>query len=180
MNNKGQVHAYDTDRKRLAPIIERLKRAGTRNVQVHDRLETLKPLLAASFDRVLVDAPCTGTGTWRRRPDTKWRLTQKNLEERLSPAARGARPAAAPFVRPGGHLDLRHLFGAAARKTRRRSTASARTIPEFEILSGADAWADLFGADKPQPWSADMKTVTLTPASTDTDGFFFCLMGRKS
>ena len=43
----------------------------------------------------------------------------------------------------------------------------------------AGAWATLFGTDKPQPWSADMKTVTLTPASTGTDGFFFCLMQRK-
>jgi 16S rRNA (cytosine967-C5)-methyltransferase len=51
--------------------------------------------------------------------------------------------------------------------------------PEFEVLSAADTWATLFGTDKPQPWSADMKTVTLTPASTGTDGFFFCLMGRK-
>jgi 16S rRNA (cytosine967-C5)-methyltransferase len=67
MHNKGQVHAYDSDRKRLAPIIERLRRAGTRNVQVHENEKSLKPLLA-KFDRVLVDAPCTGTGTWRRRP----------------------------------------------------------------------------------------------------------------
>ena len=52
--------------------------------------------------------------------------------------------------------------------------------PEFEILSAGEVWQDLFGADKPQPWSADMKTVTLTPAATDTDGFFFCAMGRKA
>ena len=57
MNNKGQIHAYDTDRKRLAPIIERLKRAGTRNVQVHDRLEDLTPLSSAS-----------STGCWSMRP----------------------------------------------------------------------------------------------------------------
>src|SRR5690606_14404538 len=69
MHNKGQVHAYDTDRKRLAPIIERLKRAGTRNVQVHEDLAGLSAL-EGRFDCVLVDAPCTGTGTWRRRPDT--------------------------------------------------------------------------------------------------------------
>lgn len=75
MNNKGQVHAFDADRKRLAPIIERLKRAGTRNVQVHDRADALERY-QGKFDRVLVDAPCTGTGTWRRRPDTKWRLTE--------------------------------------------------------------------------------------------------------
>ncbi len=102
MNNKGQVHAYDADRKRLAPIIERLKRAGTRNVQVHESTESLTSLIGR-VDRVLVDAPCTGTGTWRRRPDTKWRLTQKNLEERLAQQEE-ALAGAAQFVRPGGHL----------------------------------------------------------------------------
>ncbi|WP_275787894.1 RsmB/NOP family class I SAM-dependent RNA methyltransferase [Pararhizobium gei] len=177
MNNKGQVHAYDTDRKRLAPIIERLKRAGTRNVQVHDRLGGLAPL-TGKFDRVLVDAPCTGTGTWRRRPDTKWRLTQKNLEERLA-QQQEALAGAAPFVRPGGRL-IYVTCSILPEENERQVYRFCEENPEFEILSAADAWANLFGADKPQPWSADMKTVTLTPTSTDTDGFFFCLMGRKS
>lgn len=102
MNNKGQVHAFDADRKRLAPIIERLKRAGTRNVQVHDRASGLTPF-QEKFDRVLVDAPCTGTGTWRRRPDTKWRLTARNLEERVQQQGE-ALSQAKGFVRPGGEL----------------------------------------------------------------------------
>lgn len=125
MNNKGQVHAYDADRKRLAPIIERLKRAGTRNVQVHESTESLTSLIGR-VDRVLVDAPCTGTGTWRRRPDTKWRLTQKNLEERLAQQEE-ALAGAAQFVRPGGHL-IYVTCSSFRRRTRRRSTASARTI----------------------------------------------------
>lgn len=177
MNNKGQIHAYDTDRKRLAPIIERLKRAGTRNVQVHDRLDGLTPF-TGKFDRVLVDAPCTGTGTWRRRPDTKWRLTQKNLEERLG-QQQEALAGAASFVRPGGHL-IYVTCSVLPEENEAQVYAFCEDNSEFEILSAADGWADLYGTDKKQPWSADMKTVTLTPASTDTDGFFFCLMGRKA
>lgn len=176
MNNKGQVHAYDADRKRLAPIIERLKRAGTRNVQVHEDLSTLSPL-AGRFDRVLVDAPCTGTGTWRRRPDTKWRLTEKNLEERLAQQEE-ALASAANFVRPGGYL-LYVTCSVLPEENENQVYSFCEDNPEFEILSAAEVWVDLFGTDKPQPWSADMKTVTLTPASTDTDGFFFCAMGRK-
>ncbi|WP_457586785.1 RsmB/NOP family class I SAM-dependent RNA methyltransferase [Ensifer canadensis] len=176
MNNKGQVHAYDTDRKRLAPIIERLKRAGTRNVQVHESTESLAPL-AGRFDRVLVDAPCTGTGTWRRRPDTKWRLNQKNLEERISQQEE-ALASAAQFVRPGGHL-IYVTCSVLPEENEAQVYDFCEDNPEFEILSAADIWAGLFGTDKPQPWSADMKTVTLTPASTGTDGFFFCLMQRK-
>lgn len=169
MNNKGQVHAYDTDRKRLAPIIERLKRAGTRNVQVHESVDSLAPL-SARFDRVLVDAPCTGTGTWRRRPDTKWRLTQKNLEERLAQQEE-ALANAAQFVRPGGYL-IYVTCSVLPEENESQVYGFCEDNPEFEILSAADNWAKLFGTDKPQPWSADMKSVTLTPASTGTDGFF--------
>jgi 16S rRNA (cytosine967-C5)-methyltransferase len=177
MNNKGQVHAYDTDRKRLAPIIERLKRAGTRNVQVHEDLASLAPL-KGRFDRVLVDAPCTGTGTWRRRPDTKWRLTEKNLEERLL-QQQEALANASIFVRPGGFL-LYVTCSILPQENEDQVYGFCEQNPEFEILSASDVWQDLFGSDKPQPWSSDMKTVTLTPASTDTDGFFFCAMGRRA
>jgi 16S rRNA (cytosine967-C5)-methyltransferase len=177
MNNKGQVHAYDTDRKRLAPIIERLKRAGTRNVQVHEDLGSLAPL-KGRFDRVLVDAPCTGTGTWRRRPDTKWRLTEKNLEERLL-QQQEALANASTFVRPGGFL-LYVTCSILPQENEDQVYGFCEQNPEFEILSASDVWQDLFGTDKPQPWSSDMKTVTLTPASTDTDGFFFCAMGRRA
>src|SRR5690606_28131575 len=79
MQNKGQIFAHDSDRQRLAPIYERLKRAGARNVQVRPPGEGALDDLAGRMDRVVVDAPCTGTGTWRRRPDTKWKLTPEQL-----------------------------------------------------------------------------------------------------
>jgi len=177
MHNKGQVHAYDTDRKRLAPIIERLKRAGTRNVQVHEDMSSLAPL-KSRFDRVLVDAPCTGTGTWRRRPDTKWRLTEKNLEERVLQQQEALANASA-FVRPGGFL-LYVTCSILPQENEDQVHGFCAANPDFDILPATDTWQKLFGADKPQPWSRDGKTVTLTPASTDTDGFFFCAMGRKA
>lgn len=177
MNNKGQIHAYDTDRKRLAPIIERLKRAGTRNVQVHDRFEELAQLMGR-FDKVLVDAPCTGTGTWRRRPDTKWRLTQKSLEERLG-QQQEALMSAANFVAPGGQL-VYVTCSVLPEENEAQVYAFCEANPDFEIVSTADRWAELFGEDKPQPWSADMMSVTLTPAATNTDGFFFCVMEKAS
>lgn len=176
MHNKGQVHAYDADRKRLAPIIERLKRAGTRNVQVHDDAKALKSL-SERCDKVLVDAPCTGTGTWRRRPDTKWRLTEKNLEERTAQQQEALTQASA-FVRPGGELiyvTCSVLPQENEEQVRRFTTQNQ----DFEIVSALPAWDALFGKDSLRPRSSDGKTVTLTPASTDTDGFFFCRMQRK-
>lgn len=176
MHNKGQVHAYDSDRRRLAPIIERLRRAGTRNVQVHDERNDLLAL-RGKFDKVLVDAPCTGTGTWRRRPDTKWRLTQKNLDERTS-QQQEALAQASEFVRPGGAL-LYVTCSVLPEENEAQVNRFAANNPDFEVIEALSAWDKLFGHDAAKPRSSDGKTITLTPASTDTDGFFFCRLQRK-
>ncbi|MDE1996906.1 MAG: RsmB/NOP family class I SAM-dependent RNA methyltransferase [Rhizobiaceae bacterium] len=177
MHNKGQVHAYDSDRRRLAPIIERLKRAGTRNVQVHDEKNSLLAQ-RGKFDKVLVDAPCTGTGTWRRRPDTKWRLTQKNLDERIS-QQQEALAQAGEFVRPGGML-LYVTCSVLPEENEAQVNRFAAKNPDFQVVEALTSWKTLFGANGPQPRSSDGKTITLTPASTDTDGFFFCRLQRKA
>src|SRR5690606_8228241 len=83
MQNTGQVYAYDADRVQLRPIFERLKRAGVRNAQVLPAGdEASVRALSAHFDIVFVDAPCTGSGVWRRRPDAKWRVKPQNLADR--------------------------------------------------------------------------------------------------
>ncbi len=102
MANKGQVFATDSDRARLAPIFDRLKRAGARNVQVREAGASLDDL-AGRMDAVLIDAPCTGSGVWRRRPDAKWRLTERALEERIGEQA-ALLGSAAQYVRAGGRL----------------------------------------------------------------------------
>lgn len=176
MHNKGQIHAFDADRKRLAPIIERLRRAGTRNVQVHEREKDLAHL-AGRCDRVLVDAPCTGTGTWRRRPDTKWRLTQKNLDERIE-QQRQVLSAAARYVRPGGVLCY-VTCSLLPQENQDQARHFVANDAAFEIVSALDGWQALFGGAGIRPLSQDGMTVTLSPASTDTDGFFFAMMRRK-
>jgi len=176
MENRGQIHAYDIDKGRLAPIHERLKRAGTRNVQVHAPGSDLSPL-SGKMDKVVVDAPCTGTGTWRRRPDAKWRLSQNNLTERLQQQEE-VLSEASPFVRPGGHL-IYITCSVLPEENENQVYGFVEDNPEFELVSAGEVWEDLFGYDKLAPWSSDMKTVTLTPASTDTDGFFFAVMERR-
>lgn len=177
LDNKGQVHAFDADRKRLAPIIERLKRAGTRNVQVHDRVAGLQPL-EGRCDAVLVDAPCTGTGTWRRRPDTKWRLTPRNIEERQS-QQQEALAAAARYVRPGGRL-IYVTCSVLPEENDRQVARFLSDHPQFAATSAMQRWTTLFGAQPRTPLSEDGTTLTLSPARTGTDGFFFASLQRQA
>ena len=177
VHNKGQIHAYDADRKRLSPIIERLKRAGTRNVQVHDGLAALKPHVG-KFDRVLIDAPCTGTGTWRRRPDTKWRLTEKNLGERVT-QQREVLEAAAVYVRPGGHLAY-VTCSLLPQENQEQVRSFVADHPEFELRPSQADFAKLTGQSAVSPLDAGGAGVTLSPATTDTDGFYFCMLQRRS
>ncbi|HEX2216746.1 MAG TPA: RsmB/NOP family class I SAM-dependent RNA methyltransferase, partial [Xanthobacteraceae bacterium] len=105
MENRGQIYATDTDKRRLAPIYPRLERAGARNVQVRTPRAGADVMadLAGRADLVIVDAPCTGSGAWRRNPDAKWRLRPNALEKRLDQQA-AALDRAAGLVRPGGRL----------------------------------------------------------------------------
>lgn len=177
MSNAGQVHAFDSNKQRLAPIYERLKRAGTRNVQVHQPGEDLSPL-EGRMDRVLVDAPCTGSGTWRRRPDAKWRLTSETLETRMKEQA-AVLDEAARYVRPGGYL-VYVTCSVFPDENETQVYSFGDRHAGYELLSAGEVWQDLFGFDKPKPWSSDMQCITLTPASTGTDGFFFAVMQRKA
>lgn len=177
MGNRGQVHAYDADRQRLKPIAERIRRAGVRNVQVHEPGADLEPLVAR-MDRVVVDAPCTGTGVWRRHPHTKWKLTREMLEQRLTEQEE-VLSEAAPFVRPGGFL-IYITCSILPEENENQIVAFTGDNPQYSLLSAGEVWQDLFGFDKPQPWSADMLSITLTPAATGTDGFFFAVMQRRA
>ncbi|MCK9909854.1 RsmB/NOP family class I SAM-dependent RNA methyltransferase, partial [Microbacteriaceae bacterium K1510] len=104
MQNTGQIYAYDSDKKQLRPIFERLKRAGARNVQVLEAGdEAALSALGPRFDLVLVDAPCTGSGTWRRKPDAKWRLKPSNIPERQEDQRR-VLELGAGLTKPGGLL----------------------------------------------------------------------------
>ncbi|WP_264996147.1 RsmB/NOP family class I SAM-dependent RNA methyltransferase, partial [Kozakia baliensis] len=83
MRNKGQIVACDVSAQRLEGAVKRLRRAGAHNVERHLLVSGDKWVKrrAESFDRVLVDAPCSGTGTWRRNPDARIRLTEQDLAE---------------------------------------------------------------------------------------------------
>lgn len=175
MGNSGQIFAYDSERPRLAPIHERLKRNGVRNVQVRNPDAGALDDLLGKMDRVLVDAPCTGTGTWRRRPDTKWKLTPAQLEARVAEQA-AVLDQAVRFVKPGGEL-VYITCSILPEENDDQVDAFLGRHEDFSVVSLPAIWSGLFpGA--PQPLSRNGNTITLTPASTGTDGFF-CARLRK-
>ena len=176
MENSGQIHAYDSDRRRLAPMVERLKRGGVHNVQLVEDAESLAPL-EAKMDRVLIDAPCTGTGTWRRRPDAKWKLSRDNLDKRMADQDE-VLDKAATFVRPGGVLAYVTCSVLPEENTARTAAFAARH-PEFAVRNAGEIWREKLGSQVPVPTAGAQEALLLSPARTETDGFFFALFERR-
>jgi len=178
MDNQGSVFGFDIDKRRLAPLYQRAQRAGASIIDVRQPpSEGLKDLVG-KMDRVLIDTPCTGVGTWRRKPDAKWRLNEEALERRNN-EQRSVLHSAKGFVKPGG-LMFYVTCSMLAEENEAQVYAFLEDNKNFTLLSAGEVWEEKFGAEAPKPWSADGCTLTLTPASTNTDGFFFAVMERNT
>jgi 16S rRNA (cytosine967-C5)-methyltransferase len=177
IDNKGQIHATDSDKTRLAPIFDRLKRAQTRNVQVHAAKSDLTALEGA-MDCVLIDAPCTGAGTWRRRPDAKWRLSARQLEQRMGEQA-AILETAAKYVKPGGRLVYVtcSLFD---EENGARAEAFVAGNAAFHFSDHAKRASALWPAIGTGAALIRSSGITLTPSLTGTDGFFVSVMEKAS
>jgi 16S rRNA (cytosine967-C5)-methyltransferase len=176
MENTGQLYAYDADRMRLRPIFERLKRAGARNVQVLDPGDTGALVgLEGKMDRVIVDAPCTGSGVWRRRPDAKWRLSPQMLEARLA-EQRAVLDQAARLVTPGGRLAY-ITCSVLPPENREQIEAFIGRFPEFGIVPWPELWEQAgFSAALPQSADGSVETLQITPGSFGADGFYVAVL----
>ncbi|QGM98620.1 RsmB/NOP family class I SAM-dependent RNA methyltransferase [Methylocystis parvus] len=178
MHNKGQLYAYDADGRRLMPIHERLERAGARNIQVRQPKGKADVLadLEGRCDLVLIDAPCTGTGTWRRHPDAKWRLAPGALELRLKEQA-VLLEQAVRFVRPGGRLA--YVTCSLLREENEDQMAGFLAVhADFAALPGAETAERAGLPDLARFASPHGAGVRLSPASSGADGFYVCVMRR--
>ncbi len=174
MDNRGQIFAHDSDRTRLAPIYDRLKRAGVRNVQVRPPSPGTLDDLVGRMDRVVVDAPCTGSGTWRRRPDTKWKLTEAQLAQRVG-EQRAILDDAARFVGPGGMVAY-ITCSIFPEENSRQVDDFLRRHPQFTAVDQVPAWNAVTSGSYSAPRAG--VGLTLTPRRTGTDGFFVALLQR--
>jgi len=181
MRNRGKLVACDTAEWRLERAGKRLRRAGISNVE-RRVLSSERDLWVkhhapkgkeGGFDRVFVDAPCLGIGSWRRNPDAKWRSSPQDLAE-LIERQRAILDSASRLVKPGGRLIY-----ATCSLLREENEAQAEAFlaahADFTPYPVARAWAETIGGDC--PGGADY--LRLTPAQHATDGFFVALFDRK-
>jgi len=185
MENTGQLYAYDNDARRLQPLYDRAKRAGVRNLQIVNPATDKAALeaLRGKMDVVFIDAPCTGSGTWRRHPDTKWRLTPDQLERRMEEQDQ-ALAEAVPFVKPGGRLVyVTCSIFMEENEDRLAAFLSASTdfafAPTIEGIVASGLLSE-DGRNALAVCATPDAALRLTPARVRTDGFFIATLKRKS
>jgi len=170
MGNTGQIYAYDSDARRLTDTVRRGDRAGVRNLQVRTPLNK-DPLhgLEGRMDVVFIDAPCSGTGSWRRHPDTKWRLTRETLVRRQADQDQVLAEGAG-FVKPGGRMVY----------------VTCSVLPE-EDEDRVAAFLEAHPTFARRPATADLALTNfltadgdlrLTPRQSGTDGFYVAVLER--
>jgi 16S rRNA (cytosine967-C5)-methyltransferase len=176
MQNKGAISAYDSDKHRLRPIFERMARAGVSNIDVIPADEAAKLDENDGFDCVLIDAPCSGSGSWRRKPDAKWRLTQMQLQQRLK-EQREVLEKAAALAKTGGRL----IYITCSVLPEENADQVERFLSghkNFEIIPFARQWASAIGTPAPVSADGSTNTLLLTPAQHGTDGFFIAVIKK--
>lgn len=172
MENKGRILAWDNHENRLAQMRKRLARAGVNNVQTHVLADESDPFTKRhrnSADWVLVDAPCSGSGTWRRNPDLKWRISPDDLRELCALQSR-ILGAAARLVKPGGRLVY--------------VTCSIFLEENFHIVKTFLDQHPTFRVEAPgKLWNKHLiaregvgASMVLTPHRDGTDGFYAAVL----
>ncbi len=185
MDNRGQIYATDLDKRRLMPIHARLERAGVRNVQVRTPMDRgakageVVADLAGRADLVVIDAPCTGTGAWRRNPDAKWRVRPGALAERIK-EQEAVLDRASALVKPGGRIAY-VTCSVLPEENNDQVRAFRARYPDFSVEKPSETMkvlgerAYLFA----HAALVSDEGLLMTPRRTDTDGFFVSLLRRQ-
>lgn len=172
MENKGQVVACDVSAPRLEGAVKRLRRAGVHNVERHLLTSGDKWVKrrAGAFDRVLVDAPCSGTGTWRRNPDARIRLVEQDIIELRAKQA-DILDRASTLVKPGGRL-VYATCSLLNEENEDQVVAFLARNDQFErVAAGSEMLPEALRGES---------GLSLTPLRDETDGFFAAVMQRKA
>jgi 16S rRNA (cytosine967-C5)-methyltransferase len=178
MENQGQIYAADPDAHRLAPIFARLARSGARNVQVRAPKGKADVLADVNgrCDLVLIDAPCTGSGAWRRNPDAKWRMRTGALEQRIKDQDETLE-SALRFVKRGGRI----VYVTCSVLRAENEDRIAAFLERHDDLLPIDAATQARSAGLPalaEHRSTLGPGFRLSPKATGTDGFYVAILTR--
>jgi 16S rRNA (cytosine967-C5)-methyltransferase len=170
MENKGHIVACDVSAPRLDGAIKRLRRAGIHNVEQHllgpgDKWTKRQ---AQKFDRVLVDAPCTGTGTWRRNPDARLNLTETDLSELVAKQAM-ILDQAQKLTKPGGRL----VYATCSLLREENEAQVEAFLARYPMFKRVEVGV-------PAPEALHGPQLRLSPKVHGTDGFFAAVMERDA
>lgn len=177
MENKGRVVACDVLEGRLKRAAERFRRAGLHNIEAHPLASERDPWVKRhkrKFDRVLVDAPCSGTGTWRRNPDSRWRPLGPGLAE-LVPLQAAILDSASRLVKPGGRL-VYATCSLLPDENEDQITTFLATHTDFGVKPIAEVWSEEGFGSVP----LDGAYLRLSSGRHDTDGFFAAVLERAA
>jgi 16S rRNA (cytosine967-C5)-methyltransferase len=182
MNNKGKLVASDVLVGRVERAATRLTRAGVHNVERRGLTSERDPWVkrhAGTFDRVLLDAPCSGSGTWRRNPDAKWRLKPGDIEE-LVALQRRILESASRLVKPRGRL-IYATCSLLRRENQEQIEWFLAANPGFHLLPVPELWPQVIGGAAPAgPDGPESPYLSLTPARHGTDAFFVAVLEREA
>jgi 16S rRNA (cytosine967-C5)-methyltransferase len=182
MENQGQIYAHDVDGRRLSALIPRMQRGGVRNVQLrHPKENASLDDLSHRMDLVVIDAPCTGVGTWRRKPDAKWRVTEGALRKRMQEQAEILRTAC-NYVKPAGRL----VYITCSFLMEENEDQVASFLIDRDDFIMDDAAEAAVRSDQLTEAGAKLMRkcrrpdgpLRLTPRSARSDGFFIAAMRR--
>ena len=181
MKNKGRILSLDTNKKKLSNAGLRLKRAGVHNVE----RRLVKPNwnvtgLEKKFDLVLIDAPCSGIGTWSRSPDSKFSFSPKKLQELVNIQAELLLKGSL-MVAPGGKLAYVVCSFLPEEGVDQIKKFKKEIKPDFSEISLANIWQDtiFLQNNSEYPFQNVNKSITMNPAVHKMDGFFISIFQRK-
>ncbi len=180
MRSTGRLYAFDVNEKRLSGMTPRMRRAGLSNVHpiaIKTERDARVKRLVGKFDRVLVDAPCSGTGTLRRNPDLKWRMSEEELA-RINAIQLSVMDSACRLVKAGGRL----VYATCSLLREENQGVVEQFLaahPEFELVDGLEILQKQ-GVELPECVLREAPYFVMAPHQSGTDGFFGAVLQKKS
>ena len=169
LKNSGTIYVHDKNEKRMEVLTKRAERLGVKNLKV------VKELSAAQlFDRFIIDVPCSGSGTWRRSPDAKYRLTPKQLKA-IEQAQTEILEIAAKHLTAEGRI-VYMTCSVLPEENEIRITDFLQQHREFTTVDMKSLWERKL--ELPYPFS-EKRWLKCSPLTTGTDGFFVCVLQHK-